>query len=101
GVQSGGQVVVAGAASKAGDYQWQDAVIARYTPSGTLDPTFGHGGLVTDVFADRATNALSAGVEAMVIQKDDKIVTAGLVHTGDTRSIGVLRVNPDGSFDQG
>jgi uncharacterized delta-60 repeat protein len=64
--------------------------------AGTLDATFGAGGLVTtDVAAgiDRANS--------VAIQDDGKIVVAGVAQVGGGNDFAVVRYNADGSLDDG
>ena len=67
-VQPDGRVVVGGYTGGAN----QEALVVRYTAGGTLDPSFGTGGMAT----------LNLGVQnqarALIVQPDGKIVTAGL-----------------------
>jgi uncharacterized delta-60 repeat protein len=70
------------------------AALARYTPDGTLDPTFGDGG--------RVATSLSNGINlsAAVLRADGKIVVVG---NGGTFMTGLqlllLQYNRDGSLD--
>jgi uncharacterized delta-60 repeat protein len=68
-VESNSDIVVAGKASQ-GSNPSQFAV-ARFTSLGTLDPTFGTGGVVTTSFGQ------TDSVAAIAIQTDGKIVAAG------------------------
>jgi len=67
-VQPDGRIVVGGYTRVAD----QEALVVRYTTSGTLDASFGTGGIAS----------LSLGVQnqvrALIVQPDAKIVTAGL-----------------------
>jgi uncharacterized delta-60 repeat protein len=64
-------------------------------PPGDLDPTFDGDGKVTTDFAD-ATD----GANAVAIQGDGKIVTAGdAVVSGAPQDFALARYNPDGSLD--
>jgi uncharacterized delta-60 repeat protein len=49
-----------------------DFALARYQPGGTLDPTFGSGGLVTTDFPGHNDH-----VYALALQQDGKVVAAG------------------------
>jgi uncharacterized delta-60 repeat protein len=81
-VQPDGKIVAVGTAG--GDF-----AVARYTASGTPDPTFGTDGLVrTDLGGVDQANGV-------VLQPDGKIVVAGLL----IGSLAVARYNPDGSLD--
>jgi uncharacterized delta-60 repeat protein len=85
-LQPDGKLVAAGVTfvSGAGNF-----ALARYNPGGTLDPTFGVGGLVTTDFG-----ANDRGLDA-VLQDDGKVVVAG-ESTGD---VALARYNSDGSLD--
>jgi uncharacterized delta-60 repeat protein len=107
-VQPDGAVVVAGKTRipdpDAPDDQ-SDFGPARYLPDGTLDPTFGSGGLVNTDFADLSENGNSDDfVYAIALQPDGKIIAVGTMdgamtycHLG-TRPV-AARYNPDGTLD--
>lgn len=64
--------------------------------AGTLDPTFGTGGIVTTSFSGFD----DAIVNATAIQSDGKILVAGQIpNAQDFGEIGVARYNSDGSLD--
>ncbi len=73
-------------------FEW---AIARYLPTGTLDATFGSGGMVRIAFAG------GARPYAVVIQPDGKIVVAGsAMPTRSSNSLPVvIRLTDAGSFD--
>jgi uncharacterized delta-60 repeat protein len=81
-VQPDGRIVAVGVAGS-------DFGIARYNADGTLDPTFGTGGLVTTDFGG------SDQANGVALQTDGKIVVVGPLQS----QIGVARYNPDGSLD--
>jgi uncharacterized delta-60 repeat protein len=100
-IQGDGKIVVAGAANPGGS-QNQSFGVARYAASGTLDPTFGSGGIALTALAssgpDRAT--------AVAIQADGKVVAAGITHDANhDDEFGLVRYNigvagqSDGSLD--
>jgi uncharacterized delta-60 repeat protein len=69
--------------------------LARYTPSGALDPTFGGNGKVTTGFGDG--DAEATGV---AIQSDDHLVVAGNLFPGDGGQLSALaRYTPSGALD--
>jgi uncharacterized delta-60 repeat protein len=77
-VQSNGDIVAAGvteAKSPAFGTEPSDFALARYTPNGQLDTTFGKNGRVTTAFGTNGGNA--AAVSALAIQSDGKIVAVG------------------------
>jgi uncharacterized delta-60 repeat protein len=94
-VQADGKPVAAGYAD---DGPARDFALARYTPSGTLDPTFGSGGMVTTDFYGFTDHA-QAG---LVVQPDGKLVAAGAsftLFTGGNYDFALARYNPDGTLD--
>ncbi len=64
-------------------------------PPGTLDATFGTGGVVL------STAGLPTAANAMVVQPDGKIVVAGSVGDGAAKSFYLVRYNLDGTLDAG
>jgi len=94
-VQADGKVIVVG--NRVGD-GGEDFAVARYQADGTLDSTFGQGGIVTIDLTelDRA--------RAVAVQGDGKIVVAGSVGNRVSRFsinefLGVARLDADGSLD--
>ncbi len=92
--QPDGKILVAGAA-QSGPSQRNTFAIARYNPDGTLDPSFGSGGLVTTDFG----GVRGAAVSAMVRQADGRILAAGTSALALTTQFALARYNPDGSLD--
>ena len=95
-VQPDGRIVVAGTTYQGNDYSSEDFAIARYTPEGRLDDSFGTKGRVTTDFP-----GLAAVPSAVLVQPDGKIVVAGgayplFVFAGNFE---LARYNPDGSLD--
>ena len=66
--------------------------VARYLPNGTLDSSFGTGGVATTIIPGDSVLGKS-----LALQPDGKIVAGGRVTTGS--SYLVTRLNPDGSAD--
>jgi uncharacterized delta-60 repeat protein len=68
---------------------------ARYLANGSLDHTFGQGGVVTTTIADSATGY------AVVIQADGKIVVSGYAEdfSMGNSSFAIARYNTNGSLD--
>ncbi|HXS80474.1 MAG TPA: putative Ig domain-containing protein [Gammaproteobacteria bacterium] len=94
-IQSDGRIVVAGyAPTPSGG---TDIALVRYNIDGSLDATFGTGGVVTtavsaDLGVDRAFG--------VALQSDGRIVVAGGVVTAEGgQDVGVLRYNVDGTLD--
>jgi uncharacterized delta-60 repeat protein len=88
-IEPDGQIVAAGVAGTGVD---QDFALARYNLDGSLDRTFGTGGVVITDFSGGSDAAW-----ALVLQPDGKLVAAG-VASGD---FGLVRYNADGSLDVG
>jgi uncharacterized delta-60 repeat protein len=68
------------------------AVLARYRPDGSLDPTFGSGGEV------RGPTGFGAGT-GLVRQPDGRLVVTGTVAEGSGTAFAAVRFGPDGSLD--
>jgi uncharacterized delta-60 repeat protein len=92
-VQSDGRLVVAGGATL--DSSSSAFALARYATDGTLDPSFGTGGLITTTFPGYQ----AASANRLVVQPDGRIVVAGSV--GNTGSVvyALARYNSDGTLD--
>src|SRR5262249_31584128 len=91
-VQRDRKIVVAG--STGGDYSTLETVLARYRPNGSLDRSFGHGGIVT--------TALSPGADyanALALARDGKIVVAGTAAVGGSPAFAVTRYLSNGALD--
>ncbi|MBA3544794.1 MAG: hypothetical protein H0T83_10210 [Chthoniobacterales bacterium] len=98
-IQADGKILVAGGAfplfTFVGDFE-----LARYNPDGSLDTTFGSGGIVTTSFPGQGSYAF-----ALALQADGKIIAAGtdfVAFSSDDSSdtdFGIARYNPDGTPD--
>ena len=87
---SDGKILVAGTA---GPLTSGNFALLRYNANGTLDGTFGSGGLVvTDIGSSSHDNG-----EAMAVQSDGKIVVGG--NSGSPVAMAFARYNADGSLD--
>ena len=97
-IQPDGKIVVAGGAfplfTFLGNFE-----LVRYHPNGSLDRSFGNGGIVTTTFPE------GSYASAVALQPDGKIVAAGTVFVNfdpgepsDT-DFGLARYNPDGTPD--
>ena len=95
GVQPDGKVVVA-ARQTASPYEW---VVARFDAGGTLDPTFGTGGL-TEVAMGVDIDSKPLGVDFQQNGPDLDIVVGGDAGAPPNR-VGIVRFNPDGTLDTG
>ncbi|WP_354699202.1 hypothetical protein DSM112329_04911 [Paraconexibacter sp. AEG42_29] len=95
-VQTDGKLVVTGFTGKTEDPR---LLVARLTPTGTLDTTFGNGGSAA---VPLPSGAIGAAGDAVAIQADGKILVAGDA-LGDSGADGMLvtRLNADGTPDGG
>jgi uncharacterized delta-60 repeat protein len=94
-MQSDGKAIVAGRTQSAGG-TGNDFFVARFNIDGTLDNTFGVGGVVVTDFG-----SMSDGAYAMAIQPDGKIVVAGeSTRSGSSFDFAVARYTSAGSLDQ-
>ena len=91
-LQSDGKIVVAGHRATG---QGDSFALARYNPDGTLDASFGAGGLLSTTFLgfDQAF--------AIGIQQDGKIVAAGSASDGTSAGtvVALARYHTDGTLD--
>jgi uncharacterized delta-60 repeat protein len=89
-LQADGKLVAAGT-------NYSDFALARYNSNGTLDMTFGTGGIITTDFGG------SDGARDVVIQPDGKIVAAGGSRSDDFEDdsgvFALARYNADGTLD--
>jgi len=79
-IQSDGKIMVAGTDN-----------LRRYTTNGTLDATFGIGGM--------ATTAKNIYTTSIAIQKDGKIAVGGVSHNSSENDFALVRYNTNGSLD--
>jgi uncharacterized delta-60 repeat protein len=87
-IQPDGRIIVAGVINGL------RYALARYNSNGSLDQSFGGGGVYILSFT------LDAGAWAIALQPDGKIVTAGSTYAGPSGGdIVVVRQLPDGSLD--
>lgn len=91
-VQTNGRIVVAGKHYNGTD---DDFVVLRYLSNGTLDPSFGSGGVTLLPFYDAQDNA-----KTLDFQTDGKILVAGeMGQTSGYGNHGVVRLNANGTID--
>jgi uncharacterized delta-60 repeat protein len=91
-IQPDGRILLAGAGSLLGNY---DFALARYLPDGSLDTSFGTDGVVTTAIGSSEDIAHS-----VAIQGDGGIVVAGSsVNGANDRNFALVRYNADGSLD--
>ena len=91
-LQPDGKILAGGSggAANGGDF-----ALARYNSDGTLDSTFGTGGMVLTDFAGRQDV-----IRALLLQPaDNKIIAAGFTGYTGHFDFALARYNPDGSLD--
>jgi uncharacterized delta-60 repeat protein len=90
-IQHDGKIVLGGSVgapyAREGHDSWADFALARYTPSGRLDPSFGRRGTVQTHFGPVHS---VYGIDALAIQRDGRIVAAGST---------LARYTPSGRLD--
>ena len=100
-----GRIVVAGWSGPA--WNQRDFAVARYRRNGTLDRSFGAGGVVRTTFAEVPGRA-DDGAMDLLVQRDGRILVTGSVGqtedrwcgcAGEHSDIGLVRYRRDGSLD--
>jgi uncharacterized delta-60 repeat protein len=90
-IQDGGKIVVAGYSNANGS---NDFALVRYNSDGSLDTTFGTGGIVLTPIGSGDDRGY-----AVTIQDGGKIVVAGQSNNGSNDDFALVRYNSDGSLD--
>jgi uncharacterized delta-60 repeat protein len=93
-----GKIVIAGTVDRPVDPPWGHSFLTiRVSPDGTLDPTFGAGGVVlTNVAVSRVD-----GASACAVQQDGKVISAGGADNNKKgNDFALVRYQPDGSLDK-
>jgi uncharacterized delta-60 repeat protein len=94
-IQGDGKIVVAGSTrARAGFAGDDNFAVRRYNTDGSLDASFGAGGIVSTDFA-----GLGDAAVAVALQVDGKIVVAGRAQLASGTDLAVARYNTDGSPD--
>ncbi len=70
--------------------------LARYNEDGSLDSSFGTGGIVTTAMSSSDDSSYS-----VIQQTDGKLVVAGYARVGSSYRFALARYNTDGSLDSG
>lgn len=92
-LQADGKIVAGGWSVQAGIPAVQFTLI-RYNSDGSLDPSFGSGGI-----SSTPVDGYSGQIRSIVIQPDGKIVAAGDARVAGTYDFAFARFNTDGSVD--
>jgi uncharacterized delta-60 repeat protein len=74
---------------------FRDFNLIRYNPDGSLDTTFGDGGVVSSNFPGTHSDF----IDSMTVKPDGKIVVAGRTNGDNGSATLVVRYNADGSLD--
>ncbi|MFN9367078.1 MAG: delta-60 repeat domain-containing protein, partial [Planctomycetota bacterium] len=90
-VQADGKIVVGGWVHNGIN---NDVALVRYNADGSLDTSFGSGGMVTTAIGTSSDQGYSVTVQA-----DGKIVVGGYARIGSTDDFALVRYNADGSLD--
>jgi uncharacterized delta-60 repeat protein len=96
-IQPDGKIIAAGSVTDMN--REPNFALARYDPNGSLDLTFGSGGLVITDFDPTAQ--FGAQANALAIQPDSKIIAAGVNNDpSNVSDFALARYNSDGNLDQ-
>ncbi|MFM7739828.1 MAG: delta-60 repeat domain-containing protein, partial [Planctomycetota bacterium] len=90
-IQPDGKIVLAGSTHNGSNW---DFALVRYNADGSLDTSFGTGGMVTTPIGTNDDYGLS-----VTFQPECKIVVAGWAHNGSNWDFALVRYNADGSLD--
>jgi len=100
-IQSDGKILLAGGVSGVTNNPNSfDFGIVRYNADGSLDPSFGYGGIViTNIYTDQFSVKSSESISSIAIQADSKILASGCSTYGGATSIYIARYDPSGFLD--
>ena len=95
-IQRDGKIVALGRWFRSATNGPRFIALARYTPRGRLDPSFGNGGKVVTSFGQGS----GVGGGALMIRADRKLVVAGEYSgPGDSFAVALARYKVDGTLD--
>lgn len=95
-LQSNGKIILGGYTDAQNTIDVYNSVLVRLNSDGTIDTTFGTNGMTITNF-----EASSAGINTLLINNDDTIVSGSIVNfnsNGNTK-IGLLKYNANGNLD--
>ena len=92
-LQSDGKIVVAGKIVES--ISTSDVGVVRYNTDGTLDATFGNGGIVDTPFAGENSEAMGVAVQA----NGDVVVVGEVTNANSPFAVAMARYTPDGQLD--
>ena len=93
-IQSDGKIVVAGIDRTGSAIALDDFALVRYNTDGSLDTSFGAGGMVITAVGSGDDKTMS-----VAIQSDGKIVAGGWSNNGSNYDFALVRYNTDGTLD--
>jgi uncharacterized delta-60 repeat protein len=93
-VESGGVITVGGTSQQGSNF---DFSLARFANGGTLDATFGTGGIVTTSINGTSDD----GINSVALQTDGKLVAAGNTTSGGVTRFALVRYTTIGTPDAG
>jgi uncharacterized delta-60 repeat protein len=93
-LQEDGKIIVAGESTTVYPESSSGVALARVNPDGSLDTSFGDGGLVTT-----ASYGHGSFIFDLLLQPDGKILAAGAMNNIQTYDFGLARYTPEGSLD--
>ncbi len=94
-IQPDGKIIVGGTSQFAAT--GRDFTLVRYNSNGSLDPTFGGGGIVQTSFDNSTQNEF---LQSIALDSNGRIVAAGYADTATAeQSFALARYNSDGSLD--
>lgn len=99
-IDSAGRILVG---SANGNVEGRPFVVARFTPSGILDTTYGHGGMAQVLFWDQL-NLAGSPVAGLSVAADGSIIGFGHIDPigrGAVAMAGVFRLSPTGALVPG
>ncbi|CAN5328371.1 hypothetical protein BH10ACI3_BH10ACI3_20970 [soil metagenome] len=94
-LQTNGMIVLAGLTLNCGDGCRPDFALMRLDSNGSLDTSFGNGGIVISSVAPMNTE----WANSVAIQSNGKIVAAGIWRNGSDDDFALFRYNTDGTLD--
>lgn len=92
-IQPDGKIIAAGWAYNAAPGNSNDYVVVRYNANGTLDGTFGSGGVVTTSLSSGADE-----INGMALEADGTIVVGGQGYNGHNIDFSVASYSPSGNL---
>ena len=92
-LQTDGKIIVAGMTTNPST--GKDFACLRYNINGTLDSTFGTGGIVTNDVQIGSDDV----VYSIAVQSDGKIILAGYSDDGSNKNAALIKLNTNGTLD--